>query len=173
MARIKNGSSVYHAHYGPGTVQGTQKITVGDVSQMCYVVELVSGSQLMLPVNQSEQMRTLSSVAISDQIYKILSSTPVTLDADYRQRRAEIQEMVNSGDPLHSAAIFRDLVWREHTTQLSGTDRDFMKSTMKRLIDLLSLQVDLDARQAAQWLRLTIQTIILSWPAGKGELGGV
>ena len=173
MAKVKKGSLVYHTHHGPGTVLRTQKIVVGDVSQMCYVVELVSGSQLMLPVDQGDQMRILSSVTISDQIYKVLSSTPELLDPDYRQRRAEIEGMVNSGDPLHSAAVFRDLVWREHTTQLSGTDRDFMKSMTKRLIDLLSLQVDLDARQAAQWLRLTTQKIILSWPAGGGEPGGV
>lgn len=166
MAKIKNGSVIYHVYHGPGTITRTQKIGVGGVDQLCYVIDLVSGSQLMLPVEQAGRMCTLSSLRLSDEIREVLSSAPETMDVDYRQRRAGIEEKMNSGDPLHSAEVFRDLVWRDHTAQLSGTDREFMNSMQKRLVDILSVQADLDPRGAAKWLEATLQKIVGSWPTG-------
>ena len=38
-----------------------------------------------------------------------------------------------------------------------------MNSMKKRLIDILSIQTDLDIQEATQWLELTLQKITLSW----------
>jgi RNA polymerase-interacting CarD/CdnL/TRCF family regulator len=169
-AGFKDGDLVYHAHHGAGTVICIQKVNIGGSSQSYYVVELASGSKLMLPVTQAGQICSLRTLkAISE----VLSATPEDLAVDYRQRRTGIEEKINSGDQLESAEVFRDLAWRAHNAQLSGTDREVMNNMRKRLIDILSVQADLDIREAAQWLELKLQKITRSWSAlgeGTGEI---
>ncbi len=169
-AGFKDGDLVYHARHGAGTVICIRKVNIGGSSQPYYVVELVSGSKLMLPVSQAEQICSLRSLGA---ISEVLSATPEDLAVDYRQRRTGIEEKINSGDQLESAEVFRDLVWREHTAQLSGTDREVMNNMKKRLIDILSIQTNLDIQEAAQWLELELQKIARSWPTlseGAGEI---
>jgi RNA polymerase-interacting CarD/CdnL/TRCF family regulator len=124
------------------------------------VVELVSGSKLLLPVNQAGRICPLRT---SKAISEVLSAAPEDLAADYHQRRRDIENKIKSGDQLQYAEVFRDLAWRGHNAQASNTDREFMNSMKKRLIDILSIQTDLDIREAAQWLELTLQKITLSW----------
>jgi RNA polymerase-interacting CarD/CdnL/TRCF family regulator len=161
-AGFKGGDLVYHAHLGAGTVICTRKVDLDGSSQPYYVVELASGSKLMLPVTQAGQICSLKTLKA---IGEVLSATPEDLAVDYRQRRSGIEEKINSGDQLESAEVFRDLAWREHTDRLSGTDREVMNDMRKRLIDILSIQADLDIQEAARWLEAKLQKITLSWPA--------
>lgn len=158
MAKYKNGDLVYHAHHGAGTVISIQKMGVSGASRLYYVVKLVSGCKLMLPVDLVGQ---ICSLRTSSAIGEVLLSTPKDMAVDYHQRRADIEKKSTSGDPLHSAEILRDLAWREHNTQLCNTDKEFMNSMKKRLIDILSIQTDMDVQKAAQWLESTLQKITL------------
>jgi hypothetical protein len=48
-----------------------------------------------------------------------------------------------------------------------------MNNMKKRLIDILSIQTDLDIQEAAQWLELELQKIVRSWLVlneGTGEI---
>lgn len=161
MAKFNNGDLVYHTHHGAGTVISTRKMEVSGSSRLYYVVELASGSRLMLPVDEAGRICSLRTLkAISD----VLSATPEDLAVDYRQRRTGIEEKINSGDQLQSAEVVRDLAWREHNAQLSNTDKEFMKNMKKRIVDILSIQTDLDIQEASQWLELSLQEIIVAWP---------
>jgi CarD family transcriptional regulator len=164
MAELRNGALVFHAHLGAGTVISTRKMDISGTNQRYYVVELASGNKLLLPVNQIGQ---ICSLRTSKAIGEVLSAAPEDLAANYHQRRGDIEKKIKSGDQLQYAEVFRDLAWRGHNTRLSNTDKEFMNSMKKRLIDILSIQTDLGIQEAAQWLELTLQKIILSWSTGE------
>jgi RNA polymerase-interacting CarD/CdnL/TRCF family regulator len=168
MDSFENGDLVYHAHHGAGTVISTQEVDIAGSTRLYYVVELATGSRLMLPTSQAECMCSLrTSKAIGD----VLSATPENLASDYRTRRAGIEQKINSGDQLQSAEVVRDLAWREHKAQLSNTDREFMKSMKRRLVDILSMQTDLNVQEAAQWLEVRLKKLIRARSAREGGAG--
>jgi RNA polymerase-interacting CarD/CdnL/TRCF family regulator len=160
MTELSNGARIYHAQLGAGTVVSTRKVDVNGANRLYYVVELVSGSKLLIPVNQAGRICPLRT---SKAIGEVLSAAPEDLAANYHQRRRDIEDKIKSGDQLQYAEIFRDLAWRGHNGQASNTDRQFLNSMKKRLIDILSIQTDLDIQEATQWLELTLQKITLSW----------
>lgn len=170
MAKFKDGDLVYHAKHGAGTVSGTRKVEVGGSRQLYYVVKLASGSELMLPVSQAECMHALRS---AKAISRVLSATPENLAVDFRQRRTVIERKISSGDPLESAEVYRDLMWRDHNGRLSNSDREFMNSMRKRLIDILSIQKDSDIQDASRWLDAKLQKITGEWSLQDGESGEV
>ena len=137
---------------------------------MYYIVTLASGSELMLPVSQAGCM---SSLRTAKAISRVLSARPENLAVDFRQRRTVIEQKISSGDPLESAEVYRDLMWRDHTARLSNSDREFMNSMRKRLIDILSIQDDPDIKEASKWLDAKLQTISGLWSMQDGESGEV
>lgn len=168
MTRFMNGDLVYHTQYGAGIVVTTREVSASGTNLLCYVVDLVSGSRLILPVKQAGR---LCSLRTARGIGEVLSSTPEDMAVDYRQRRTDIENKINSGDPIQSAEVFRDLAWREHHARLSYTDKEFMNSMKKRLIDILSLEKDLGAQGAAQWFDLLLEKVTLAWSQVERKTG--
>lgn len=160
MAEFANGASIYHAHHGAGTISSQRELCVNGVNLLYYVVDLMSGSQLMLPVNRAGRMRSLiNSQAIRD----VLSEVPQDLAPDYRVRHSALEEKINSGDQLQIAEILRDLTWRDHNSQLTGSDQRVMEGMRLRLVNILSIQPDMGIKAAAKWLEVTLKEVTLSW----------
>lgn len=161
MAKFSNGATVYHAYHGAGTVISTREVDINGASLLCYVVDLMSGSRLLLPIKTAGRICALQN---SDAIHGVLSAAPERLAVDYQVRHRQIEKKVNSGDQLQSAEVLRDLAWREYHTQLTNTDLRVMNSMKKRLIDILSAQPGMDVKQATHWLEKILKEIQLSWP---------
>lgn len=161
MAKFNNGAMVYHAHHGVGTVISTREVDIKGASLLYYVVDLMSGSRLLLPISKAGQ---ICSVQSSEALHDVLSAAPEHLAVDYQVRHKQIEKKVTSGDQLQSAEVLRDLAWREHHAQLTNTDVRVMSTMKKRLTDILSAQPDMDTKQAAHWLEKTLREIRLSWP---------
>ena len=160
MTEFKSGTPVYHARFGAGMIMDIQEMTIAGSVQSYYVVELAFGDQLMIPVSDDSQICSLRPFeAISD----VLLTLPEKLAVDYRQRRTRIEEKINSGNPLHSAEVVRDLAWRDHNEQLTNTDKAFMNSMKKRLVGIITVQTGRNVQEATQWLETRLQTIIRSW----------
>ncbi len=151
MRKFKKGDLVFHACHGAGTVITTQRLDIGGVEGIYYVVELATGSKLMIPIKEAEDLR-LHPLITLETIREVLSTIPEELSADFRQRRGDIEEKVNSGDQAQTTEVLRDLAWRERTVHLSGGDRELMSSVKKRLIQILAMRPGVDVQEASQLL---------------------
>lgn len=160
MRKFKKGDLIFHFRHGAGTVIRTQRLEMGGVEGLCYVVELVSGSMLMVPVKEAEELR-LQPLIGPDAIRAVLADRPERMASDYRQRRGDIEAKVNSGDQTQTVEVLRDLVWREHSAHLSSGDKSLMDSVRKRLSQILAAQHDLGLDEASQLLDTMLkQTIV-------------
>ena len=151
MRKFKKGDLVFHACHGAGTVITTQRLDIGGVEGIYYVVELATGSKLMIPVKEAEDLRLRPLITL-ETIREVLSAIPEELAADFRQRRGDIEEKVNSGDQMQTTEVLRDLAWRERTASLSGGDRELMSSVKKRLVQILAMRPGVDVQEASQLL---------------------
>jgi RNA polymerase-interacting CarD/CdnL/TRCF family regulator len=161
MRKFTEGDLVFHPRHGAGTVvSSTQKFDLSGADGLYYVVELATGGRLMIPISQTEEV-CLQPLVTPEAIRKVLSAVPEEMASDFRQRRGNIEEKVNSGDQLQSVEVLRDLAWREHTSHLSGGDRDLMSHTKKRLAQILAMQPGMDIQEASRLLETILEQITL------------
>ncbi len=168
MRRFKKGDLVFHSSHGAGTIVSTQKLGLDGANGFYYVVELATGSQLMIPVKEADELR-LHPLITLEMIREVLSTLPEDLSSDFRKRRGDIEEKVNSGDQAQTAEVLRDLAWREHTDHLSGGDRDLMSSVKKRLTQILAMQPGLDIHEASRLLETLLEQILRRGQCPDGE----
>ena len=164
MPRFEKGDLVYHSFYGTGIITSIQTLDLSGVERLYYVVELAIGEVLMIPIEETEEAR-LHPLISQDVIIDVLSATPEKLADDARQRREHIESKVNGGDPKQVAEALRDLIWREHTANLSNGDRKLMLNARKLLTNILVIQPDLDTQEAAQRLEAILEQATLTWKA--------
>ncbi len=152
MRKFTNGDLVFHPRHGAGMiVSSTQRFDLTGADGLYYVVELATGGRLMIPISKTEEV-CLQPLITPEAIREVLSAVPEEMASDFRQRRGNIEQKVNSGDQTQSVEVLRDLAWREHTAHLSGGDRDLMSHTKKRLAQILAMQPGMNIEQASRFL---------------------
>ena len=156
---FRKGDLVLHRCYGAGVVVNIRKMRLAADEQVYYTVDLTTGERLMVPAKQAEQLG-LSAMVHSEAIISILSDAPQSLADDYRLRKTEIDQKMNSGDPLRIAEVLRDLTWREHDAKLSGGDAKLRGDARKFLSGLLATQPGMDTQSASQRLDTVLRQSI-------------
>jgi CarD family transcriptional regulator len=164
MLKFKTGDLVYHSFHGTGTITGTQTLDTSGTERLYYIVDLVIGQVLMIPIQEAEEAH-LHSPTSSETLIDILSATPEELADDFRHRREHLEGKINSGKPEWVCEALRDLAWRENTAQLSRGDRTLMVTAKKLLSNALVTQPDLDIREASQRLEIMLARTTLAWKA--------
>lgn len=162
MLKFKQGDLVYHHFYGTGTITGTQTFDMGGTERPYYIVDLVIGEVLMIPIKEAEEAQ-LHTPTSSETVTAVLSAAPEELADDFRRRREHLEGKINSGDPESVCEALRDLAWRESTTQLSRGDRNLMGTAKKLLSNVLVRQPDMDIQEASQRLDGILARATLAW----------
>jgi CarD family transcriptional regulator len=157
---FKKGDLVIHHHYGLGTVVNIQRMKVTANEETYYTIDLAGGERLLFPVKQAEQLG-LSALVSSEAIIHVLSDAPQLLADDFRLRKTDIDQKMDSGDPLRIAEVLRDLTWRGHGVKLSGGDVRLKSEARKFLSGLLAARPSADTRSASQRLDATLSQAIL------------
>lgn len=157
---FKKGDLVLHRYYGLGTVVNIQRMKVTANEQVYYIVNLAAGEKLLVPARQAVQLG-LSALVSSEAIIHVLSDAPQSLAEDPRLRKTEIDEKMDSGDPLRVAEVLRDLTWRGHAVKLSGGDIKLKVEARKLLSSILAARPSTDTRSASQRLDATLKQAIL------------
>jgi CarD family transcriptional regulator len=161
---FKQGDLVFHPRRGAGIVTGIQHVKVADADEPYYAVNLATGETLLIPVRKNKAA-VLASFTAPQAIIDVMSATPEELVSDFRQRTLDAEEKLGSGDPLQMAAVLRDLVWRQHTSRLSGGDLRLLTKAHKLLSNALVAKPAMDLRAASQLLDAIVQKTIMSWDA--------
>lgn len=162
MPRFKQGDLVYHPAYGPGVVSTTRTIQVEGEDQLYYEVELAQGSVLMIPTVEVDEAR-LTPLISEEAITEVLLAPPQPLSDDFRQRRQHIENKIDSGDPTQIAEVYRDILWRQRTANLSNGDRKLMNNAKTLLTSIFVTQPGSDG-DAAERLEAILAEATENWP---------
>jgi RNA polymerase-interacting CarD/CdnL/TRCF family regulator len=157
---FKKGDLVIHHYYGLGTVVNIQRMKVTANEQDYYSVDLAAGERLLIPAEQAEQLG-LSALVSSEAIMHVLSDAPQSLADDFRLRKTEMDQKMDSGDPLLAAEVLRDLTWRGNAVKLSGGDIKLKVEARKLLSSVLAARPSTDMRSASQRLDAILKQAIL------------
>ena len=159
---FKKGDLVLHRYYGLGTVVNIRRMKVTVNEQIYYIIDLADGERLLIPAKQAEQLG-LSALVSSEAIIHVLSEAPQSLADDFRLRKTEMDQKMDSGDPLRIAEVLRDLTWRGHVVKLSGGDIRLRGEARKFLSGLLAAWPSTDTRSAPQRLDATLKQATFVW----------
>ena len=164
MLKFKKGELVLHPYFGAGTIIGTQTVELSGSSRLYYVLELITGGRLMVPLQEAEEARLHSPIS-PQMMLDVLSAAPQELADDVSQRRDDLEANISHGDPTRVTEMLRDLTWRDQSNKLSMVEKEHMKKAKKQLTSLLVAQPDLDAWQAPRRLEAMLKQAIEAWNA--------
>lgn len=99
-----------------------------------------------LPVERTDEigLRKVMTEAKFDNVLAILSEEPQKLPNDYKQRRQQVEEMVNSGAPAEVARALRELTWQQEKKPLNNADSRLMSEARSKLVQEIALATDED-----------------------------
>ena len=163
MQSFQKGDLVFHTEHGAGVLIATRHMEVGESTRSYYVVELSTGSTLMIPVDKDEENAQLRPLISGEILAAVLSSPPGELSKDFRVRQQQLGDKLNSGDQRQNAEALRDLLWREQNEHLSTGDRRLMDLARKRVVFMVAAQHGMSIEDAASRLGSILKKAQTQW----------
>jgi RNA polymerase-interacting CarD/CdnL/TRCF family regulator len=141
------GDPVIHPDYGPGRVINIEQVSCLGAGKRYYEIELLdeTGTQVWVPVPGAEEsgLRAPVSVARLKQMWRALSARPEPLPHEHKERYAQIDPKLHSGDPIQLAEALRDLAWRRcQEGKLTKRGSDLYEHAIKKLAGELAVILD-------------------------------
>ena len=148
------GDAVIHPDYGPGRVIDIEQVSCLGAGKRYYEIELFDGTDTHVwePVPAAKEVGLRSPVpqARLQQMWRALSARPELLPEDHKERYAQINLKLHSGDPIQLAEALRDLAWRRwQKGKLTQGGKNLYERTIKKLAGELAIILD-KGMQAAQ-----------------------
>jgi CarD family transcriptional regulator len=134
--------AVYPAH-GVAEVVAIESKEIAGTRRDFYVLKVVqSEMKLMIPCDGADRagLRGVASAEVADEVFGVLRSTDVAVKpGPWNRRFREYTELVNSGQLVEVAKVYRDL-WRiRPTRELSYGERRLLDQSRNLLVAELSL----------------------------------
>ena len=141
------GENVVHPAHGAGTIIDIQEHEIIEGLSRYYVIEFSENNlTVSVPVRRTEQIG-LRSVMTEDtftQVIDTLSKRPNQLPKDYKERRALLAGLIQSGTPVKVAEALRELVWRREDKHLTVADSRMLDQARPMLVREMALATDSD-----------------------------
>lgn len=154
------GDKVVHPGYGPGVITGIEnRQVIGDAKDY-YVIDMLSGgTTLMTPVAQADKvgLRLAIGGAAVDRIFQILAGGPRLLSEDFRERQAEVDDLLRNGDIFVAAEVVRDLTWFGHHRGLTKRDSQLLQRAEELIASELALVRGHDVKEETENVRALLQ----------------
>ena len=150
------GDKVVHPGYGPGVITGVEHRQVIGEAKDYYVIDMLSGgTTLMTPVAQADRvgLRLAINDAAVRRIFQILAEAPRALSDDFRERQANVEELLKSGDIFVTAEVVRDMTWSGQVRGLTKRDSQFLQRAEELIASELALIRGRDVKEETDDLR--------------------
>jgi CarD family transcriptional regulator len=149
-ARVFNvGDKVIHPAYGAGKIKGINEKQVSDQACTYYIIELLNqAGTLMVPVSRAGELGLRLPVEEPERVLTVLTSEPVSLSNDHRERQELISLDLRSGDVRKISEAVRDLAYRDRELKLTEADVKLYRRAQDFLVGELALSQDVDVETA-------------------------
>lgn len=146
---FKKNDWVVHCTHGVGQVMDIEERVFFDKVTRYYMVQ-VSDLTIWVPAdeNLSKRLRLPSSPASFKKAISVLSTRAEKLPNDYRQRNAQLSEMLKDGSTDSLCRVIRDLSAYRHERSWSEHDNALMRRTQKALLGEWSYTLSITPHEA-------------------------
>lgn len=153
------GDKVVHPSYGAGTIVHVRCGRKGEEHERYYVID-IPGMMLTvhLPVEAAQEvgLREPVSMEVMRHALAALSSAPVELPKDYRQRHALIVESMQSGDIGSLAEVIRDLSALQIKKPLSVLEANLLGKAKRQMASELAIVTGMKFSEALERLECAL-----------------
>ncbi len=154
------GDKVIHPAYGAGTVLEINEKRIGEQQRTYYVIQLLTqAGTLMVPVGRAEDLGLRAPVEEPDHVLTVLTSEPVLLSNDHRERQESISTDIRSGDVLKISEAVRDLAHRDREDKLTEADLKLYRQAQDFLVGELALSQDVDMETARSQVTTVLERL--------------
>jgi RNA polymerase-interacting CarD/CdnL/TRCF family regulator len=165
------GDAVIHPDYGPGRVINIEKVSCLGAGKRYYEIELLDGTdtQVWVPVPDAEEsgLRAPVPQAHLQQMWHALNAQPEPLPQDHKERYAQINPKLHSGDPIQLAEALRDLAWRRwQVGKLTQGGKNLYEHAIKKLAGELAVILDKGVQAAQAQISQRLNANLNAFQAG-------
>lgn len=136
----KVGDRIVYPMHGAGIVEAIEEKEIFDVTQLYYLLHIVSENmEILIPVDKSEAVgiREVVSEAVIDQMLALLGEPADAMSDNWNKRYQDNMDILKSGDLFDAAYVVKNLTLRDRAKGLSSgekklltTARNFVVSEM-------------------------------------------
>lgn len=156
---FRTGDRVVYPGYGAGTIMAIEDKVFAGTTTRYYMLRMVADEgEFMVPVDQAEALG-IRPVLDSKTIFAIIGAEPDELPDDYKERQAEIAELLATSDAPPMSKGARNLAWHAGRRQLTGRDIQLYEELQTRLASELSLAEKVTLEAARDHLREILNAI--------------
>jgi len=155
------GAKVIHPNFGAGKIVAIDQKQFTQNVREYYIVHIPQRRmQVMVPTETAEEvgLRLVSRPAVFDSMWIALRSPPEALPHEFKQRKAELEERLKTGDIVKIAQVIRDLVGLQQERKLCRTDRDHLGRAETLVADELALAKGMEREKALSFVRSRVQS---------------
>ena len=154
------GDKVIHPAYGAGKIRGINEKQVSDQACIYYIIELLNQSgTLMVPVSRAIELGLRLPVEEPNRVLTVLTSEPVSLSSDHRERQELISIDIRSGDVQKISEAVRDLAFRDRKLRLTEADLKLYRRAQDFLVGELALSQDVDMDTARDQVSSVLEAL--------------
>lgn len=136
FAIFAEGEHVVYPTHGVGKVAkiGTEEIA-GDKLELIHITFAENQMTLRVPISKARSagLRKLATRKLFDEVLALLKGRARTSRAMWSRRALEYHAKINSGDPLATAEVVRDLYRRPGKDEASFSERQIYDAALDRL----------------------------------------
>ncbi len=155
------GDKVIHPIHGAGTIVSIDPKRISSEQRDYYVIELLTGQGvLMVPVERAAKIGLRYPVKKADTVIQVLTSKPVTLPKNHRERQDEIAKRIRSGDTVQISEVVRNLAWRDREKKLTTADARLFHKAQDFLVGELAMCQGVEIEMALQQIEAALESVL-------------
>lgn len=129
------GDWIVHAFYGIGEIIDQQKMKLSGRAQTFFTVKLKDGKYwISKEKSKASYIRPLASKKEIAAMLQVMKEAPQPLPKQYRSRKKQILESIETGSLMHQAQLIRDLHARRISNKLSFENENWLTKLKKQFI---------------------------------------
>jgi CarD family transcriptional regulator len=155
------GDDVVYAAHGVGRIAGREQRDIGGAARECFVVDLVSGLRVTLPLEDAaDRLRAVAEDAEIEQVAAILAAPPRQRDAGWAKRLQADKAKLATGNTTELAELVRDGAQIEASgsgSRLSHSERRLYLQARELLAREIAWVRALEVQQVEVWIDAQIK----------------
>ena len=155
------GDTVVHAHRGAAQIVDVGKLNCLGSNKDYYALELLDGTdtRVWVAVQDAENGELRQPLARKRlaKVWRVLKTEPRELPSNHKERYKEIEQKLDSGDPVQLAEALRDLAWKRETVRALTVEG---RRLHQRCLDHLSSEVAVARGDNLESVKSEISTIL-------------
>jgi RNA polymerase-interacting CarD/CdnL/TRCF family regulator len=157
IIKLTQGDWIIHSRYGLGQVVGVEEKTLEDSKQSYYNVKTDSFSYWLSSSNlESGRIRRIAGSEEFSQALNLISTEPVNLDENFRNRMLAINDLITENSILSKAQLIRDMHARNVRKDIHANERGILDLQKDQFVEEFVISCQIPENTARDQIRAAL-----------------